>query len=126
VEPGDVVFLVDGREALVTPPGMVPITDDTVEEAVANGTFRWAPVLIERSPRPKSLYLSWRSFLEVFDQIDDPRSFPPLPMKPADEDANAFRRYVTAAERLAESELLCANDSMTVTWDNETGTGRGH
>jgi hypothetical protein len=109
----------DQIEELPTQPGMVPITDDTVEEAVAHSTFRWAPVLIERSPRPKALYLPWRSFLEVFDEIDDPRNFPPLPSEPPDEDIAVFRRYITAAEDLAESELLCASDSMTVSWDDE-------
>ncbi len=100
---------------------MVPITDDTVEEAVAHGTFRWAPVLIERSPDPKALYLSWRSFMEVFDQIDDPRNFPPLPAEPPEEEADIYLRYIAAAEELAQSELLCGDDRMTVKWDGETG-----
>jgi hypothetical protein len=33
------------------PPGTVAITSFSVEEAVPNGTFRWAPVLIDPSPR---------------------------------------------------------------------------
>ncbi|HZO97028.1 MAG TPA: hypothetical protein VFB42_06615 [Gaiellaceae bacterium] len=106
-----------------SPPGTtsVPITSFSVEEAVKNGTFRWEPVLVNRSPRPKALYLMWRSFQYVFDQIDDPRSFPPLPAKPSSEEQDIFRRYISAAEELAESELFCGDDRMTVHWDNETG-----
>lgn len=115
---------VAGEDATEIPdglPGTVPITSFSVEEAVQNGTFRWAPVLIERSPRPTALYLMWRSFQFVFDEIDDPRSFPPLPAPPTVEDMTVFRRYIVAAEELAESELFCADDSMSVRIDDETG-----
>lgn len=106
-----------------SPPGAVPITSFSVEEAVENGTFRWAPPLIERSPRPKSLYLMWRSFQEVFDQIADPALFPPLPQPLPEEDLVICRRYITAAEELAESELFCASDGMTVRIDE---SGKEH
>src|SRR5438046_4068950 len=83
---------------------LVDITTFSVEEAVQNGTFRWEPPLIERSPRPKALYLVWRSFQLVFDDIDDPATFPPI-QDPMPSDAVAVcRRYVEAAEELAESE----------------------
>jgi hypothetical protein len=115
---------VAGEEALQIPPGppgTVPITSFSVDEAVQNGTFRWGPVLIDRSPRPEALYLMWRSFQVVFDQIADRHSFPPLPDAPADEDLVICRRYIAAAEELAESELFCADDKMTVRLDDETG-----
>jgi hypothetical protein len=95
----------------------VPITSYSVEEAVENGTFRFAPPLIERSPRPKELYLMSRAFQFVFDDVADPHSFPTLPETPPADDLAIFRRYAAAAEELAESELLCGSDGMTVHWD---------
>src|SRR5690348_9508850 len=97
----------------------VPITSFSVEEAVSNGTFRFAPPLIERSPRPTDLYLMWRSFQFVFEGILDPGLFPRLPGTPAPDDMRVLRRYIAAAEELAESELLCGNDGMTVRWRAE-------
>jgi hypothetical protein len=86
----------DATEILDGPPGVSagPITSFSVEEAAENGTFRWAPVLIEHSPRPTALYLMWRSFQFVVDQLDDPRLFPPLPSAPTDEEMTVFRRYI--------------------------------
>jgi hypothetical protein len=98
----------------------VPITTFSVEEAVTNGTFRFAPPLIERSPRPTQLYLDWRAFQFVFEDIADPRSFPALPKTASSDDLTVFRRYIAAAEDLAESELLCGSDGMTVHWDGAT------
>jgi hypothetical protein len=98
----------------------VPITSFSVEEAVNNGTFRFAPPLIERSPRPTDLYLMWRAFQFVFDEIADPRSFPAMPQTPPNDDLAVFRRYVAAAEELAESELLCGSDGVSVRWDAAT------
>lgn len=86
-----------------------------------DGIFRFAPPLIERSPRPKTLYLMWRAFQHVFADIAVPRSFPPLSEEPDVRELMLYRRYVAAAEELAESELLCGNDQVTVRWDNETG-----
>lgn len=100
----------------------VPITSFSVEEAVANGTFRFAPPLIERSPQPKMLYQEWRAFQWVFEDIADPATFPPLPAAPAANDLRIFRRYVDAAEELAESELLCGSDNVTVRWRAATET----
>ena len=99
----------------------VEITSFTVEEAVANGTFRWAPPLIDRSPRPNVLYLVWRGFQFVFDDIGDPATFPPI-QDPLSPDAlDICRRYIDAAEDLAESELLCGDDQITITWDKDDG-----
>jgi hypothetical protein len=103
------------------PPGTVPITPFSVEEAMENGIFRWPPPLIDRSPRPEALYLMWRSFQTVFDQIDDPGLFPALPQAPPAEGLPIFRRHIAAAEELAESELFCASDKMIVRIDDETG-----
>lgn len=93
-----------------------PITDLSVEAAVREGIFRFAPPLIERSPRPKDLYLMWRLFQVVFVDIADPQRFPRLPIAPLGEDMRIFRRYIEAAEDLAESELLCGSDGVTVRW----------
>ena len=101
---------------------VVPITSFSVEEAVENGTFRWEPVLIDRSPDPKMLYLMWRAFQLVFDQIGDPRTFPRLPQEPSGEDMVTFRRYLSAAEDLAESQLFCGSDGYTVRWRAATDT----
>jgi hypothetical protein len=97
------------------------ITDFDVEEAVRNGTFRWAPPLIERSPRPKTLYLVWRSFQIVFDDIDDPATFPPIQDALAPGGITVCRRYIEAAEELSESELLCGSDRITISWNPEDG-----
>ena len=99
----------------------IPITSFSVEQAVENGTFRWEPVLIDRSPRPKALYLMWRAFQYVFDDIDDPRAFRPLSDAPT-EDLTIFRGYIDAAEQLAESELLCGSDGYTFSWRAATET----
>jgi hypothetical protein len=96
----------------------VPIRSFSVEEAVGNGTFRFAPPLIERSPRPADLYLMWRAFQFVFEDIADPSAFPALPGVPEAEDLATFRRYIAAAEDLAESELLCGYDGVTVRGDS--------
>lgn len=103
------------------PQGTASITDFTVEENVADGVFRWAPPLIERSPRPKALYLNWRALQVVFPDLADPRSFALLPTWPSDDDRELYDRYIAAAEELAESELLCGDDSMRVRWDRESG-----
>src|SRR5438067_1169777 len=81
----------------------VPITVDTIEEAVARGTFRFAPPLIERSPEPRALYLEWRAFQYVFEEIANPTTFPALPDAPDEHDVAMFRRYGDAAEELAAS-----------------------
>jgi hypothetical protein len=99
----------------------VPITSYSVEEAVANGTFRFAPPLIDRSPRPKALYVVWRAFQFVFDEIDDPATFPPIQVPLPDDALDICRRYVAAAEDLAESELLCGDDEITIRWDRDDG-----
>jgi hypothetical protein len=99
----------------------VSITEFSVEENVRDGVFRFAPPLIERSPRPKTLYLMWRAFQVVFADIADPRSFPPLSESPSPADLALYVRYVSAAEELAESQLLCGDDWMTITWDGESG-----
>src|SRR5437016_1409149 len=93
----------------------------SVDELVQGGVFRFTPPLIERSPRPKALYLWWRAFQLVFEDIPDPRQFKPLSGVPGSSELAAFRRYIQAAEDLAESELLCGSDSMSVHWDNATG-----
>jgi len=93
-----------------------PITDLSVEEAVREGIFRFAPPLIDRSPHPKMLYLEWRAFQYIFDDIEDPRAFPRLPSEPPADDLAMFCRYIAAAEELAESELLCGSDGVTVRW----------
>ena len=100
---------------------VVDIASFTVEEAVGNGTFRWRPPLIERSPRPKALYLVWRAFEWVFDEIDDPATFPPIQDSLAWDDVEVCSRYVAAAEELAESELLCGSDGYTLSWTPEDG-----
>ena len=97
------------------------ITDYTVAENVEDGIFRWSPPLIEKSPRPKALYLNWRAFHVVFPDIPDPRSFPLLPTWPSHPDVGLYERYIGAAEELAESELLCGDDSMTVKWHEDSG-----
>jgi hypothetical protein len=94
----------------------IPITTYTVEEAVSRGIFRFAPPLIERSPRSEALYTEWRAFQYVFDDIADPRTFPPLPSAPPADDLAIFRRYIEAAEELAKSEQLCGSDRVTVRW----------
>ena len=100
---------------------LVEITTFTVDEAVQNGTFRWRPPLIERSPRPKALYLVWRGFQWVFEEIEDPATFPPVQDPLSSEDVATCRRYVAAAEELAESELLCGSDRITITWNPADG-----
>lgn len=97
------------------------ITDFSVEQLVSGGVFRFPPPLIDRSPRPKALYLMWRAFQLDFPDIADPRSFPPLPVTPEPDELMLFQRYIAAAEELAESELLCGADRMTVRWGAETG-----
>jgi hypothetical protein len=92
------------------------ITDLSVDDAVKQGIFRFAPPLIERSPRPKALYLEWRAFQYVFEDIADPRTFPRLPETPSAADLRIFRRYIESAEELAESEQLCGTDRVTVRW----------
>jgi hypothetical protein len=99
----------------------VPITTFSVEEAVANGTFRWKPPLIELSPEPKSLYLKWRAFQIVFDQITDPAQFPPIQDSIAEDDLAVCRRHVAAAAELAESQLLTGSDGATFNWDRDGG-----
>jgi hypothetical protein len=41
----------------------------------------------------------------VFDDIEDPTTFPPIQDSLPSEDVEVCRRYVEAAEELAESEL---------------------
>jgi hypothetical protein len=100
----------------------VPITSFSVEEAVQRGIFRFAPPLIERSPEPKMLYQEWRAFQWVFEDIPDPRTFPSLPRTPPAEDIRIFRRYIDAAEELAESAFLCGSDRVTFRWRAATET----
>lgn len=101
--------------------GAMEITAFSVEENVKAGVFRFAPPLIDRSPDPKALYLMSRAFQVVFDDIADPRAFPPLPAPHAEGDLAIYRRYIEAAEELAESQLLCGSDNVTIRWDSTTG-----
>jgi hypothetical protein len=53
----------------------------------------------------------------VFDAIEDPATFPPIHDTLSAELLEISRRYIDAAEELAESELLCGSDSITISWD---------
>jgi len=97
------------------------ITAFSVEENLKAGVFRFAPPLIDRAPDPKALYLMARAFQFVFDDIADPRAFPPLPAPHPEADLAIYRRYIEAAEELAESQLLCGSDNVTIRFDSTTG-----
>jgi len=55
------------------------------------------------------------------EEIEDPATFPPIQDDLPGEVVQICRRYVDAAEELAESELLCGNDYITIRWSAEDG-----
>jgi hypothetical protein len=70
-------------------------------------------------PAPDAFVFWWRMLQYVFPDLHDPHSFPPLAKTPEAADMELFRRYIAAGEEMAASELLCADDEMTVYFGNE-------
>jgi hypothetical protein len=81
--------------------------------ATDSTTLRFPAPLAERAANPAGFEFWWK-MLEFVFELPDPARFPKLGMTPGGGDLAALRRYVTAAEEMAESDLLNAEDAFTV------------
>jgi hypothetical protein len=81
--------------------------------AVDETNLSWGPPLADLSPNPAALEFWWK-LLEYVFALDDPKRFPALAEQPKGDDLATLERYVAAAEELARSSLLSADDSIDV------------
>ncbi len=99
--------------------GYVTYTAVAAEGEIEDRPLTFDAPLMERSPRPDAFVFWWRMLQYVFPDLHDPDSFPSLSVTPETVDMELFQRYIAAAEEMAESELLCADDEVTVHFGKE-------
>jgi hypothetical protein len=101
--------------------GFVQFTSVSAEALIQDRALSFDPPMMERAATPDAFVFWWRMLQFVFPDLQDPRSFVPLPEPLHESNLVVCRRYVAAAEEMAESALLGADDQMTVRIDDETG-----
>ncbi len=94
-------------------PGHLQVRAISYEELAQDTPLTFPPPLADRSPRPEVFERWWR-WLEYVFHLPPAADFPTLPRQPDSADADALERYVSAAEEMAESELLVGDDVMTI------------
>lgn len=102
--------------------GAVHITAVSAEALIQDRPLSFEPPLMERAPNPDAFVFWWRMLQYVFPDLVDPRTFSPLAGPLEANDLAVCLRYVAAAEEFAESQLLGADDEMTVRLDDDTDT----
>jgi hypothetical protein len=101
--------------------GFVRFTAVSAEAVIQDRALSFDPPMMERSATPDAFVFWWRMLQLVFPDLRNPRIFVPLADSLDDSDLVVCRRYIVAAEEMAESALLGADDQMTVRIDDETG-----
>ncbi len=81
--------------------------------ATEHTVLRFPPPLVERASNASGFEFWWKMLEFVFG-LPDPASFPALPTLPSGRGLDSLRRYVAAAEEMADSSLLNGEDSITV------------
>jgi hypothetical protein len=95
-------------------PRSIPVNARSFETLATDGaTLRFPAPLAERGTNSAGFEFWWKMLDFVFE-LADPATFPPLPTPPAGRDAAILTRYTSAAEDMAESALLSADERFTV------------
>jgi hypothetical protein len=105
-------------------PEYVRYTAVAAEAMIESNALTFEPPLLDRAPNPQAFRFWWRMMQFVFADIADPRSFPPLTQPLNHESLELCQRFIVAAEEMAESQLLGADDQMTVHLEDDTGDER--
>lgn len=95
-------------------PGFITVTARSFESLAVDETVLTFPApLAEHSQKPQAFEYWWKMLQFVFN-LPNPATFPPLPVMLTGDDREALRRYIAAAEEMAESSLLPGDDAVTV------------
>ena len=92
--------------------------------ATDSTALRFPAPLAERAPNPAGFGFWWK-MLEFVFQLPDPSGFPKLAVQPLGPELAVLRRYIAAAEDMAESALLSGSDAFTVRVSDD-GAGVEH
>jgi hypothetical protein len=92
----------------------VKIEASEPEALVLNERLPFEPPMVERGSMPGAHEFWWKVAGYVFDDLADPRLFPPLPTPPDDDALNIVLRYISTAEALAASSVVNSALGFTV------------
>jgi hypothetical protein len=88
--------------------------------------LRFDPPLIEKAPNPQAFTFWWTSLQAIFEDLSDPREFPPLPHPIDQKEREVVEHFIEKAEQLAASAALNADAGIEVsisgTGDDQTET----